>query len=45
VRFNGTSGCPVVNSAKQLVGVNVCGHSKAGVAVPIPTILDSLDEI
>jgi len=45
VRFNGTSGCPVVNSAKQLVGVNVCGHSQAGVAVPIPTILDSLDEI
>jgi len=45
VRFNGTSGCPVVNSAKQLVGVNVCGHSQAGVAVPIPTILESLDEI
>ena len=45
VSFNGTSGCPVINSAKQLVGVNVCGHPKAGVAVPIPTILDSLDEI
>lgn len=45
VRFDGTSGCPVVNSAKQLVGVNVCGHSQAGVAVPIPTILDSLDAI
>jgi hypothetical protein len=45
VRFDGTSGCPVINSAKQLVGVNVCGHSQAGVAVPIPTILDSLDEI
>ena len=45
VGFDGTSGCPVVNSAKQLVGVNVCGHSQAGVAVPIPTILGSLDEI
>jgi hypothetical protein len=45
VDFNGTSGCPVVNSAKQLVGVNVCGHAQAGVAVPIPTILDSLDAI
>jgi hypothetical protein len=45
VGFNGTSGCPVINSAKQLVGVNVCGHSQAGVAVPIPTILDNLDEI
>ena len=45
VGFNGTSGCPVINSAKQLVGVNVCGHSQAGVAVPLPTILDSLDEI
>lgn len=45
VKFGGTSGCPVVNSAKQLVGVNVCGNSQAGVAVPIPTILDSLDEI
>jgi S1-C subfamily serine protease len=45
VGFNGTSGCPVVNSAKQLVGVNVCGHAQAGVAVPIPTILDSLDAI
>lgn len=45
VNFNGTSGCPVVNSAKQLVGVNVCGHSQAGVAVPLPTILESLDAI
>jgi hypothetical protein len=45
VSFDGTSGCPVINSAKQLVGVNVCGHSKAGVAVPLPTILDSLDAI
>ena len=45
VQFDGTSGCPVVNSAKQLVGVNVCGHAQAGVAVPIPTILDSLDDI
>lgn len=45
VGFDGTSGCPVINSAKQLVGVNVCGHSQAGVAVPIPTILDSLDAI
>jgi len=45
VSFDGTSGCPVINSAKQLVGVNVCGHSQAGVAVPIPTILDSLDAI
>ena len=45
VRFNGTSGCPVINSDKQLVGVNVCGHAQAGVAVPIPTILDSLDDI
>ncbi len=43
VGFNGTSGCPVINSAKQLVGVNVCGHTQAGVAVPIPTILDGLD--
>ena len=45
VSFNGTSGCPVINSAKQLVGVNVCGHAQAGVAVPIPTILDGLDDI
>lgn len=45
VGFDGTSGCPVINSAKQLVGVNVCGHAKAGVAVPIPTILDSLNAI
>lgn len=45
VKFDGTSGCPVVNSAKQLVGVNVCGYSQAGVAVPIPTILESLDAI
>jgi len=45
VGFDGTSGCPVINSAKQLVGVNVCGHSQAGVAVPIPTILDGLDAI
>lgn len=45
VKFDGTSGCPVVNSAKQLVGVNVCGYSQAGVAVPLPTILESLDEI
>jgi len=45
VKYDGTSGCPVINSAKQLVGVNVCGHSKAGVAVPIPTIRDSLDAI
>jgi len=42
VGFNGTSGCPVINSAKQLVGVNVCGHAQSGVAVPLPTILDSL---
>lgn len=45
VNFDGTSGCPVINSAKQLVGVNVCGHPQAGVAVPIPVILDSLDDI
>jgi len=45
VGFNGTSGCPVINSAKQLVGVNVCGHSQAGVAVPLPTILASLAAI
>lgn len=45
VSFNGTSGCPVINSNKQLVGVNVCGHSTAGVAVPVPTILDGLDSI
>lgn len=45
VGFSGTSGCPVINSARQLVGVNVCGHTHAGVAVPIPTILDGLDAI
>ncbi len=45
VSFNGTSGCPIINSNKQLVGVNVCGHAKAGVAVPVPTILDGLDSI
>ena len=45
VGFDGTSGCPVINSAKQLVGVNVCGHTQAGVAVPIPVILDGLDAI
>lgn len=45
VSFNGTSGCPIINSSKQLVGVNVCGHAKAGVAVPVPTILDGLDSI
>jgi hypothetical protein len=45
VRFDGTSGCPVINSDMQLVGVNVCGHSQAGVAVPISTISDSLDAI
>jgi hypothetical protein len=45
VGFSGTSGCPVINSDKQLVGVNVCGHSQAGVAVPVSTILDSLDAI
>jgi len=45
VSFQGTSGCPVINSAKQLVGVNVCGHAQAGLAVPIPTILASLNEI
>ena len=45
VSFDGTSGCPVLNSAKELVGVNVCGHTQAGLAVPLPTILDSLDDI
>jgi hypothetical protein len=45
VGFNGTSGCPVVNSDKELVGVNVCGYTQAGVAVPIPAILDSLGDI
>lgn len=45
VSFNGTSGCPILNSNKQLVGVNVCGHAKVGVAVPVPTILDGLGSI
>jgi hypothetical protein len=45
VSFNGTSGCPVVDSNKRLVGVNVCGHASAGVAVPIDAVLDSLSSI
>ena len=45
VAFQGTSGCPVIDSNKRLVGVNVCGHQDAGVAVPIPTLLDSLDAL
>ena len=45
LKFDGTSGCPIVNSARQLVGVNVCGHSQAGVAVPLPTIIEGLDAI
>lgn len=45
VAFSGTSGCPIINSHKQLVGVNVCGHAESGVAVPIPTVLDSLGAI
>lgn len=45
VSFNGTSGCPVIDNNKRLVGVNVCGHATSGVAVPIPTVLDSLSSI
>lgn len=45
VGFRGSSGCPVVDSNKRLVGVNVCGHAEAGVAVPVPTILDSLKSL
>lgn len=45
VAFNGTSGCPIVDSNKRLVGVNVCGHATVGVAVPIPTVLEGLSSI
>ena len=45
VAFRGTSGCPVINSDKELVGVNVCGLSAGGLAVPIPTLVDSLEDI
>ena len=45
VPFQGTSGCPLINSQKQVVGVNVCGHSMAGVAVPLGTIYASLKKV
>ncbi len=45
MQFQGSSGCPVVDSELRLVGVNVCGHAEAGVAVPIPTIMDSLKSL
>jgi len=35
----------VSGTTTQLVGVNVCGHSQAGVAVPLPAIIESLDAI
>jgi len=43
--FRGTSGCPIVNSEMRIVGVNVCGNSQSGTAVPVPSILDNLDSI
>jgi hypothetical protein len=43
--FEGSSGCPVINSDKRLVGVNVCGHAEVGVAVPVPTLLDGLKSL
>lgn len=45
IAFQGTSGCPVVDAEMRVVGVNVCGHAEAGVAVPITTIWDSVNSL
>ncbi len=45
IERRGTSGCPVLNSSLEVVGVNVCLSSSNGVAVPLSSIKKSLSEI
>ena len=39
----GASGCPLLNSKGEVVGVNVCLSSRNGVAVPVETILQQIN--
>lgn len=45
IHFPGTSGCAIVNSQLEVVGVNVCGNSSIGSAVSLSSIKESLSQI
>lgn len=45
IKRNGSSGCPLLNSAGQLQGVNVCIGPDMGIAVPLENIDNFLSEL